>query len=42
VALNDERRHLQQIQRWYEEATLGISISDEATDIDDVRPPIVH
>lgn len=39
VALDEERRHLQQVQRWHEEAVLGIAISDEATDIDDTASP---
>lgn len=39
VALDEERRHLQQVQRWHEEAVLGIAISDEATDIDDTGTP---
>jgi rubrerythrin len=43
TALNEERRHLQQVQRWFEEAILGISVSDEAKDIDDTtQPPTVH
>jgi hypothetical protein len=35
VALDEERAHLQQIRTWYEEATLGVSISDGAM-VDDI------
>jgi rubrerythrin len=42
VALDEERRHLQQVQRWFEEVTLGISISDQAIDTGVTSPPPLH
>jgi rubrerythrin len=41
IALSEERRHLQQVQRWYEEATLGIAVSDAAAD-DGAAPGTLH
>jgi len=42
VALNDERVHLQKVQSWLEEATMGMAVSDEATDVDEVPPSTLH
>jgi rubrerythrin len=44
VALDEERVHLQQVQRWLEEATLGTAISDGAVvdDIGDANPSQLH
>ncbi|GAB3540016.1 hypothetical protein GCM10027343_08390 [Noviherbaspirillum agri] len=44
VALNEERVHLQQVQRWFEEATLGEPISSGAMvdDIGDANPSQLH
>jgi rubrerythrin len=42
LALDDERRHLIQVQRWYELATLGRSISDEARDLDEPPGKSLH
>lgn len=44
VALNEERVHLQQVQRWFEEATLGVPISTGAIvdDIGDANPSQLH
>jgi rubrerythrin len=40
LALDEERRHLTQVQSWFEQATLGMSISDEAQDPD--QAPHLH
>jgi rubrerythrin len=44
VALNEERAHLQQVQAWFEEATLGTAISSGAVvdDVGDVNPSRLH
>ena len=44
VALDEERTHLQQVQTWFEEATLGAAISDGALvdDISDAAPGQLH
>ncbi|HZW14585.1 MAG TPA: ferritin-like domain-containing protein [Noviherbaspirillum sp.] len=44
VALNEERAHLQQVQRWFEEATLGAPISSGAIidDVGDANPSQLH
>jgi rubrerythrin len=43
VALNEERTHLQRIQMWFEEATLGSPISAAAGDADQgVNPSQLH
>lgn len=44
VALDEERAHLAQVQAWFEEATMGRSISAGAVvdDVSDANPPQVH
>ncbi|HYD93723.1 MAG TPA: ferritin-like domain-containing protein [Noviherbaspirillum sp.] len=44
VALDEERMHLQQVQSWFQEATLGESISNGAMvdDIADANPSQLH
>lgn len=44
VALNEERVHLQQVQKWFEEATLGAAISSGAIvdDVGDSSPSKLH
>lgn len=44
VALNEERVHLQQVQKWFEEATLGAAISSGAIvdDVGDASPSKLH
>lgn len=44
VALDEERLHLAQVQRWHEEAVLGVAISDGALidDIGDANPSRMH
>jgi rubrerythrin len=43
TALNEERGHLQQVQRWVEEAVLGIAIPDRTTDAGGLAgTPTVH
>ncbi len=41
VALDSERSHLQMVQTWYEEATIGQAISNEAVD-EAESPPSQH
>jgi rubrerythrin len=41
LALDEERGHLQQVQTWFEEATLGMAVSDTAEDTDEV-PSQLH
>jgi hypothetical protein len=40
LALDEERRHLAQIQGWYEEVTVGAPISEQVADPDSVSPPL--
>jgi rubrerythrin len=44
VALDEERVHLQQVQKWFEEATLGEAVSDGALvdDMGDANPSQLH
>lgn len=44
VALAEERTHLQQVQKWYEEATIGRAVSDGALvdDVSDANPSQLH
>lgn len=44
VALDEERVHLAQVQRWYEEAAMGSAISDGALidDVGDLNPSKMH
>lgn len=44
VALDEERVHLQQVQTWFEEATLGSAISSGASidDVSDASPSKLH
>lgn len=44
VALDEERVHLQQVQAWYQEATIGEVISSGALvdDIGDANPSQLH
>lgn len=42
VALDEERMHLQMVQTWFEEATLGMAVSNEATDSDELNPSQLH
>lgn len=44
VALAEERTHLQRVQQWFEEATIGKAISDGASidDISDASPSQLH
>jgi rubrerythrin len=44
VALDEERVHLQQVQKWFEEATLGEAVSDGAIvdDVGDAHPSQLH
>lgn len=44
VALDEERAHLQQVQAWFQEATIGKVISSGAVvdDISDANPPQLH
>lgn len=44
VALAEERTHLQRVQRWFEEATIGKAVSDGAfvDDIEDLNPSQLH
>lgn len=44
VALNEERVHLQQVQTWFEEATIGSPISSGAVidDVSDASPTRLH
>jgi rubrerythrin len=42
LALDEERGHLQQIQTWFEEVTLGIALSDEAQDTDQLPSTPLH
>jgi ferritin-like protein len=42
AALNEERQHLQQVQRWYQEAVLGIAIPGEAARGDEAGPATLH
>lgn len=41
VALDEERQHLQMVQAWFEEATLGAAVSNVAED-SDVTPSQLH
>lgn len=44
LALDEERVHLQQVQKWFEEATLGEAVSDGALvdDVGDANPSRLH
>lgn len=42
LTLDEERGHLQQIQTWFEEATFGIAVSDEAQDTDQLPSTPLH
>jgi len=44
VALDEERVHLQQVQSWLEEATLGVAVSNGAIvdDTNDINPSQLH
>jgi rubrerythrin len=44
LALTEERIHLQRVQQWYQEATLGMAISDGASidDVSDAPPAQLH
>lgn len=44
VALDEERAHLQQVQTWFQEATIGKVISAGAIvdDVNDANPPQLH
>lgn len=44
VALSEERTHLQRVQQWFEEATIGKAISAGASidDISDANPSQIH